>query len=48
MRVAYRESVGSNIEKETELDKVIDKISLYGKLKLRLESTLEEFDVAEI
>ena len=48
MRVAYRESVGSNIEKEIELDKVIDKISLYGKIKLRLESTLEEFDVADM
>ena len=48
MRVAYRESVGGSVEKELELDKVIDKASLYGKLKLRLESTLEEFDVAEI
>ena len=48
MRVAYRESVGSSIEKEIELDKVIDKISLYGKIKLRLESTLEEFDVADM
>ena len=48
MRVAYRESVGETVEMELELDKVVDRESLYAKIKLGLESTLEECDVAEI
>ena len=48
MKVAYRESVGETVELELELEKVIDKESMYAKIKLGLESTLEEFDVAEI
>ena len=48
MRVAYRESVGGSVDMEIELDKVIDKVSLYAKLKLRLESTLEDFDITEL
>ena len=48
MKVAYRESVGETVELELELEKVIDKESLYAKIKLGLESTLMEFDVAEI
>ena len=48
MKVAYRESIGETVELELELDKVVDKESLYAKVKLGLESTLEEFDVAEI
>ena len=48
MRVAYRESVGDSVQLELELDKVVDRESLYAKIKLGLESTLEEFDVAEI
>ena len=48
MRVAYRESIGEGVDMELELEKVIDKESMYAKIKLRLESTLEEFDVTEL
>ena len=45
MRVAYRESVGSTQELELEFDKVIGGSSMYAKLKLRVESTLEDYDM---
>lgn len=48
MRVAYRESVGENLELELELDKVIGGASMYAKLKLRIESTLEDYDITDI
>lgn len=48
MRVAYRESVGDNLELELELDKVIGGSSMYARLKLRIESTLEDYDMSEI
>lgn len=48
MRVAYRESVGEPCEVELELDKLIGKQSNYCKLKLLVESTLDEHDMSEI
>ena len=48
MRVAYRESIGQDNELELELDKKIGGHSLYAKLKIRLESTLEDVDVTEL
>lgn len=48
MRVAYRESVSQSHELELELDKSIGGSSLYAKLCLRIESTIEEYDMAAI
>jgi translation elongation factor EF-G len=48
MRVAYRESVGETHELELVLDKVIGGASMYAKVKLRVESTLEDYDMTEI
>ncbi len=48
MRVAYRESVSLTQELEVELDKAIGGSSMYAKLKFRIESTLEDFDMTEI
>lgn len=48
MRVAYRESVGSSQELELEFDKVIGGSSMYAKLKLKVESTLEDYDMTQI
>ena len=48
MRVAYRECVGQTHEIELELDKKIGKQSLFARLKIRVESTLEEMDMAEL
>jgi|LauGreDrversion4_2_1035121.scaffolds.fasta_scaffold1190092_1 hypothetical protein len=48
MRVAYRESVGSTQELELEFDKVIGGSSMYAKLKLKVESTLEDYDMTQI
>ena len=45
MRVAYRESIGETTELEVELDKVVGKQSMYCKLKLQVESTLDEHDI---
>jgi translation elongation factor EF-G len=45
MRVAYRESVGITQDLELVLDKVIGGSSLYAKLKLRIESTLDDYDM---
>jgi elongation factor G len=48
MRVAYRESVSEPTEFELEFNKVIGKQSMYCKLKLSVESTLDEFDPQEL
>mmetsp|Transcript_15432 Transcript_15432/g.19471 ORF Transcript_15432/g.19471 Transcript_15432/m.19471 type:complete len:91 (+) Transcript_15432:247-519(+) len=48
MKVAYRESVGQERELELELDKKIGSQSMYAKLKIRIESTLEDFDMTEM
>ena len=48
MRVAYRESIGEDLDIDLVLDKKIGKQSLYAKLCLRLESTLEDIDVTEL
>ena len=48
MRVAYRESVGSSHEVELTLDKQVGGSSMYAKLVIRIESTLEEYDMSEI
>ena len=48
MRVAYRESISESHEVELCLDKVIGGASMYAKLKIRIESTLEDYDMAEI
>lgn len=48
MRVAYRESISKTNELELCLDKVIGGSSLYAKLKIRIESTLEDYDIADL
>ena len=48
MRVAYRESIGSSPELEICLDKLIGGSSMYAKLLIRLESTLEDYDMTDI
>ena len=48
MRVAYRESIGGSSEMELCLDKSIGGVSMYAKLKLRVESTLDDHDMAQI
>lgn len=48
MRVAYRESVGQDLELELELDKKIGASSMYAKLKIRIESTLEDHDITDM
>ena len=48
MRVAYRESIGQNNEMEIELDKKIGTQSLFAKLKIRIESTLEDINITEV
>lgn len=48
MRVAYRESVGKAHELELTLDKQVGGSSMYAKLVIRIESTLEEYDMSEI
>ena len=44
MRVAYRESLSKIASGELELDKVIGGHNLYAKLKIQVESTLDDFD----
>ena len=44
MRVAYRESLSKIATGELELDKVIGGHNLYAKLKIQVESTLDDFD----
>ena len=46
MRVAYRESIGQDNELELVLDKKIGTQNLFAKLKIRLESTLEDVDIS--
>ena len=48
MRVAYRESIGQDRELELVLDKKIGSQSMYAKLKIRIESTLDDYDVSEM
>lgn len=48
MRVAYRESVAESFEKELELTKTIGGAHMFAKLHLRIESTIEDNDVAEL
>lgn len=48
MRVAYREAIGQNKETELVLEKKIGSQSLFAKLKIRIESTLEEVNITEI
>lgn len=48
MRVAYRESIAESREVELTLDKQVGGQSLFFKLKLAIESTLEDFDATEI
>ena len=48
MRVAYRESVGKTNDLEVTLDKQVGGSSMYAKLLIRIESTLEEYDMSEI
>ncbi len=48
MRVAYRESVGKTNDLEVTLDKQVGGSSMYAKLHIRIESTLEEYDMSEL
>lgn len=48
MRVAYRESVGKTNDLEVMLDKQVGGSSMYAKLHIRIESTLEEYDMSEL
>ena len=48
MRVAYRESIGKTHDLELTLDKQVGGSSMYAKLAVRIESTLEEYDMSEI
>jgi elongation factor G len=48
MRVAFRESVGKSVEGELILEKVIGGQNLYAKLKLQVETTLDDYDFQEI
>lgn len=48
MRVAYRESISQDTEKEMEFEKTIGGAHMYCKLKIRVESTIDEVDVSEI
>lgn len=48
MRVAYRESVGQSNEKEVEVSKTIGGAHMYCKLKISVESTIDEVDMSEV
>ncbi len=48
MRVAYRESVGKTTEGELTLEKQIGGTNMYAKLKLQIESTIDDFDMQDI
>ena len=48
MRVAYRESVVEDAEKEVEFEKTIGGAHMYCKLRIKVESTIDEVDFAEI
>lgn len=45
MRVAYRESVGKKVEAELVLEKLINGQNMYAKVKMQVETTLDDFDV---
>jgi elongation factor G len=45
MRVAYRESVGKSVQGELVLDKQIGGQNMYAKIKLEIESTLDDYDM---
>lgn len=48
MRVAYRESVSESSQLEVVLDKKIGSSSMYAKLLIQIESTLDDYDITEI
>jgi hypothetical protein len=48
MRVAYRESVGCTHELELTVDKQVGGSSMYANLIIRIESTIEDYDMSEI
>lgn len=48
MRVAYRESIGGTAEETLVLDKKIGGSSLFAELTIRVESTIEDFDMQAI
>jgi len=45
MRVAYRESVGKTAEAELVLEKLINGQNMYAKVRMQVETTLDDFDV---
>ncbi len=48
MRVAYRESVGKTVDGELMLEKQINGQNMYAKIRLQIETTLDDFDVQQI
>ena len=48
MRVAYRESVTVSNQDTLELEKTIGGAHMYANMKIKIESTIEELDVAEL
>ena len=48
MRVAYRESIGSSQEKEVEFEKTIGGAHMYCKLRIAVESMIEDVDMSEV
>lgn len=47
MRVAYRESIAASKVKEVEFEKVIGGAHMYCKLKIAVESMIDDVDVSE-
>lgn len=48
MRVAYRESVTVSNQDSLVLEKTIGGAHMYASIKIGIESTIEEFDMAEL
>ena len=48
MRVAYRESIGASQEKEVEFEKTIGGAHMYCKLRIAVESMIEDVDMSEV
>ena len=48
MRVAFRESIADSCEKELTFEKTIGGAHLYAKLRISVESTLDEIDMTEL
>ena len=48
MRVAYRESIFTQGVKEMTFEKTIGGAHMYAKLKISVESMIDEIDVAEM